>query len=62
MIQTQKVARNIQAIRPYHEDCREGISKAKMKILSYDSQEDLIHLDYAIKLLGSQVIQNQNFG
>ena len=62
MIQTQKVARNIQAIRPYHEHCREGISEAKIKILSYDSQEDLIHLDYAIKLLGSQVNQNQNVG
>ena len=62
MTQTQKVARKIQAIRPYHEDCQKGISKAKMRILSYDSQEDIIHLDYAIKLLGSQVIQNQNFG
>ena len=62
MIQTQKVARNIQAIRPYHEHCREGISEAKIKILSYDSQEAIINLDYTIKFLGSQVIQNQNFG
>ena len=57
MIQTQKVSRNIQAIRPYHKDCRDGISNVKFKILSYDGQEDMIHLDYAIELLGSQVIQ-----
>ena len=37
-------------------------AKTKTKILSYHSKADEILLNYAMKLLGSQVIQNQNFG